>query len=171
MSMMFKGKFVVLALVLLTAVVGALFVTLGPKALKTSPGVFHLGIRYADELSMDFTRHPKGGPGARLQIFDAEGRQVLEQLDLPIGRNLIPLNREQLIEGADYLLQIDAEAYTSLYIPATLSGRSLNPAPERTMEWINRGWLEADSADPKHRDYRFQANQLGVRLYPNDLSL
>lgn len=152
--MMFKGKLVVLALVLLTAVVGALFVTLGPKALKTSPGVLHLGIRYADERSMDFTRHPKGGPGARLKILDAKGKQVLEQRDMQIGRNLIPIDRERLIEGADYLLQIDAEGYKGLSIPATLSGRSLNPAPQ------------ISPSSQEHRDYSFESNLLGVRLYP-----
>lgn len=168
MSMMFTGKFVVLTLVLLTAVVGALFVSLGPKALKTSPGVFHLGIRYADERSIEFTRHPKGGPGARLQIFDAKGHRVLEQKALQIGRNLIPLDRERLIDGADYLLQIDAKGYKGLCIPATLSGRSMNPASEHAMKWIARGWPDVNSTASEHRDYRFQANQLGVRLYPSD---
>lgn len=171
MSMMFNGKFVVLSLVLLTAAVGALFVGLGPKALKTSPGVFHLGIRYADELSVDFTRHPKGGPGARLQIFDTEGRQVLEQGAMRIGRNLIPLDRERLIEHADYLLQIDAEGYQRLCIPATLSGRNLQPAPEQSIKWVSLGWNHANSDSPERSDYRFEANLLGVRLYPNDTDL
>ena len=118
--MMFKGKFVVLALLFLTGGVGALFIALGPKALKTSPGVFHLGIRYADELTMDFTQHPKGGPGARLQIFDSEGKRVLEQGAMQIGRNLIPLDRKQLIDGNDFLLQIHADGYRPLYIPANI---------------------------------------------------
>ena len=52
MSMMFNGKFVVLSLFVLTGIVGALFVYIGPKALQTNPGVFHLGIRYADEYGM-----------------------------------------------------------------------------------------------------------------------
>ena len=168
--MMFKGKFVVLALLFLTGGVGALFIALGPNALKTSPGVFHLGIRYADELTMDFTQHPKGGPGARLQIFDSEGKRVLEQGAMQIGRNLIPLDRKQLIDGNDFLLQIHADGYRPLYIPATLSGRSLYPAPEDETQWIARGWQEIDSEDPEHRDYRFQANLLGVRLYPDDSS-
>ena len=170
MSMMFKGKFVVLALILLTVGVGALFITLGPKALKTSPGVFHLGIRYADELTMDFTQYPKGGPGALLQIFDIQGKRVLKQGALHIGRNLIPLDREQLENGEDFLLQIHADGYIPLYIPATLSGRSLNPAPDDAAQWIARGWHGINADIPVHQDYSFQANLLGVRLYPNDTS-
>ena len=76
MSMMFNGKFVVLSLFVLTGIVGALFVYIGPKALQTNPGVFHLGIRYADEFSMEFTRHPKGGPGALLEIIDSMGQTI-----------------------------------------------------------------------------------------------
>lgn len=167
--MMFKGKFVVLALVILTGSVGALFITLGPKALKTSPGVFHLGIRYADELTINFTKYPKGGPGARLQIFDIEGKRVLDQGSMQIGRNLIPLDREQLIDGEDFLIQIHADGYRPLYIPATLSGRSLNPAPDDAAQWIRRGWHEIDPDNPEHLDYSFQSNLLGVRLYPKDI--
>ena len=47
--MIIRGKYVVFSLMLLTTIVGALFVYLGPKTLKTSPGVLHLGVRYSDE--------------------------------------------------------------------------------------------------------------------------
>ena len=67
--MMFSGKFVVFSLIVLTGIVGALFIYMGPKALQTNPGVFHIGIRYADEFGIEFTRYPKGGPGATLEIL------------------------------------------------------------------------------------------------------
>ena len=164
---MIKGKFVVLILIFLTAIVGTLFILIGPNVLDRSPGVFHLGIRYADELTVDFTKHPKGGPGAYLQIFDSNGKRVLKQGAMQIGRNLIPLDLEHLIDGEDFLLQIHANNYRPLYIPATLSGRSLNPAPEDTAQWIERGWHGIDPDKPERSDYHFESNLLGVRLYPN----
>ena len=59
MSMIFNGKFIVICLFLATSCIGFMFIRLGPTALKSSPGVFHLGIRYADETSISFTKYPK----------------------------------------------------------------------------------------------------------------
>ena len=103
--MLFSGKFIVFALIVLTGVVGALFIFMGPKALQTNPGVFHLGIRYADEFGIEFTRYPKGGPGAVLEIIDSKG-QIVERFDgLVMGRNLIPIDTNKFQENT-YRLKI-----------------------------------------------------------------
>ena len=97
--MMFSGKFVVFSLIVLTGIVGALFIYMGPKALQTNPGVFHIGIRYADEFGIEFTRYPKGGPGATLEIINSEGELIGRFDKLVMGRNLIPIDSTQYSAG------------------------------------------------------------------------
>ncbi len=159
MSMMFNGKFVVLSLFVLTGIVGALFVYIGPKALQTNPGVFHLGIRYADEFGMEFTRHPKGGPGALLEIIDSLGQTIERFEGLVIGRNLIPIDASRLSQDS-YLLRVSANGYHQQVIPAKLINKTLSP----TMDSMT---LNEDSESIEDfYDFTFKDNLLGIRLYP-----
>ena len=159
MSMLFNGKFVVFSLFLLTCIVGALFIYIGPKALQTNPGVFHLGIRYADEFGMEFTRYPKGGPGALLEIIDSKG-QIIEEFDgLVIGRNLIPIDSSKFTEDS-YLLQVSASDYYTQKIPAKLAKKTLSPTTDSITLNKNSESIEG------FYDFTFTDNLLGIRLYP-----
>ncbi|MFP4069288.1 MAG: hypothetical protein ACLFVC_03820, partial [Opitutales bacterium] len=140
---------VVLGLLLLTGVVGSLFMLLGPKALETNPGVLHVGVRYLDERSMAFTRHPKGGPGARLDFVAPDGSVPYSHEALKIGRNLVPIGPEQLPPGP-YTARLSAPGYRSVELPVVIEGRMLNPAPK------------AELPPHSHADY----NMLGVRFQP-----
>lgn len=159
--MMFSGKFVVFSLIVLTGIVGALFIYMGPKALQTNPGVFHLGIRYADEFGIEFTRYPKGGPGATLEIINSEGELIGRFDKLLMGRNLIPIDigSTQYTEG-DYMLRISANDYQIQCIPAQLEHKTFLPifdAPTLNQENRNKS---------TYYDFSFRDNLLGVRLYP-----
>ena len=159
MSMMFSGKFVVFALIILTGVVGALFIYIGPKALETNPGVFHLGIRYADEFGIEFTRYPKGGPGAVLEIINSKG-EIIEQFEgLVMGRNLIPIDSTKFPES-NYRLKISANDYHSQIIPAQLENKTFLPTADATT--LNQS---LDNPNAVY-DFSFRDNLLGVRLYP-----
>ena len=127
MSMIFKGKIIVFTLFLLTAVMGALFIYFGPKAIETNPGVLHLGIRYSDEFSVDFSRFPKGGPGAVLEIFDAKEQLIDRYENLPMGRNLIPISIGKF-KNQRYTLKISAHSYESIMIKANNEERVFRPA-------------------------------------------
>lgn len=157
--MMFKGKYVVFALFLLTGIVGALFIYIGPKALQTNPGVFHLGIRYADEFGMEFTRYPKGGPGATLEIVDKGGKLIEQFKGLVIGRNLIPIDSSKLTED-EYLLRVLATDYHTQTIPAKLKNKTFSPMVDAIT--LNEG---SDSIESFY-DFTFDDNLLGIRLYP-----
>lgn len=157
--MMFSGKFVVFSLIVLTGIVGALFIYMGPKALQTNPGVFHIGIRYADEFGIEFTRYPKGGPGATLEIISSEGELIGRFDKLVMGRNLIPIDSTQYSAG-NYLLRISANDYQVQSIPAQLEHKTF--APTSHASTLNQ---ENDNKDIYY-DFSFRDNLLGVRLYP-----
>jgi hypothetical protein len=159
MSMMFSGKFVVFALIILTSVVGALFIYMGPKALKTNPGVFHLGIRYADEFGIEFTRYPKGGPGAVLEIINSKGQSIERFEGLVMGRNLIPIDGTKFPDKT-YSLKISANDYHAQIIPAQLENKTFSPTADAAT-------LNESLDDPNaNYDFSFRDNLLGVRLYP-----
>ena len=157
--MMFSGKFIVFLLIVLTGIVGALFIYIGPKALQTNPGVFHLGIRYADEFGIEFTRYPKGGPGATLEIISSKGELIGRFDKLIIGRNLIPIDSTQYSAG-NYLLRISANDYQLQSIPAQLENKTFSPTSDA--QTLNQ---ENNSQDIYY-DFSFRDNLLGVRLYP-----
>ena len=142
-----KGKYVVLILILLTGSIGALFIALGPEATAKNPGVLHVGLRYSDEMSMAFTQHPKGGPGATLEFLDANGKKIYQFENLKTGRNLVPIGPEFLPTGP-YTARISAPGYHSRTLPVIIEGRMLNPPKDATF-------------DPgTHADY----NMIGARL-------
>ncbi|WP_269523548.1 hypothetical protein [Coraliomargarita parva] len=122
-----KGKYVALALLLLTGIVGALFIYLGPRATAKSPGVLHVGIRYADEFTLSFARYDKSGPGARIEFIDTYGRTVYAFEPLRIGRNLVPIEPENLPSGT-YTARVSAPGYSSVDLQVVVEGRMLNPA-------------------------------------------
>ena len=156
---MFNGKYIVFSLFVLTGIVGALFIYMGPKALQTNPGVFHLGVRYADEFGVEFTRYPKGGPGATLEIISSKGELVGRFDKLVMGRNLIPIDSTQYVAG-NYLLRVSATDYQVQSIPAQLEHKTFSPtsdAPTLNQENDNTG---------TYYDFSFRDNLLGVRLYP-----
>ena len=157
--MMFSGKFVVFSLIVLTGIVGALFIYMGPKALQTNPGVFHIGIRYADEFGIEFTRYPKGGPGATLEIISSEGELVGRFDKLVMGRNLIPIDSTQYSVG-NYLLRISANEYQVQRIPAQLEHKTFSPT-------FDASTLNQENGNKDiYYDFSFRDNLLGVRLYP-----
>lgn len=157
--MMFSGKFVVFALIILTGVVGALFIYIGPKALETNPGVFHLGIRYADEFGIEFTRYPKGGPGAVLEIINSKGETIEQFEGLVMGRNLIPIDSTKFLEN-NYRLKLSANDYHTQIIPAQLKNKTFSPTADAAT-------LNQSLDDPNaNYDFNFRDNLLGVRLYP-----
>ncbi|PDH29102.1 MAG: hypothetical protein CNE95_05250 [Puniceicoccaceae bacterium MED-G30] len=121
-----KGNLVVLALLILTGSVGALFILLGPNATERSPGVLHIGIRYDDEAAMRFARYGKNGPGARLDFINAEGQPVYFVEKLNIGRNLVPIGPAKLPNGS-YVARLQAPGYKPVDIPVMTEGRMLHP--------------------------------------------
>ena len=161
---MASGKLIVLALIILTGVVGAMFIYIGPKALQTNPGVFHLGIRYADEFGIEFTRYPKGGPGAVLEIIDSNS-QIVDRFDgLVMGRNLIPIDTTKFQENT-YFLKISSNDYYSQIIPANLKNKTFSPTTD-AIELNND-----QSVSDTYFDFSFRDNLLGVRLYPLECSV
>ena len=157
--MMFSGKFIVFSLIVLTAIVGALFIYIGPKALQTNPGVFHLGIRYADEFGIEFTRYPKGGPGATLEIISSKGELIGRFDRLVMGRNLIPIDSKQYNSGK-YFLKISAKDYHLQIIPALLENKTFSPLLD------SKTLNEKNDNKGTFYDFSFRDNLLGVRLYP-----
>lgn len=144
-----KGKYIVFILVALTGIVGGLFIVLGPEATEKNPGVLHVGIRYSDEMSMAFTRYPKGGPGATIRFLDASGQVAYEFENLKTGRNLVPIGPDRIPEGL-YTAEISADGYLPRQLPVVVEGRMLNPPKD------------ADYEIGTHADY----NMVGVRLEP-----
>jgi len=144
-----KGYYVAIALVILTGVVGMMFIVLGPQATEKSPGVLHVGVRYVDENSIAFSRFPKSGPGALLEFIDATGAVVYQVADLKIGRNLVPIETEDLPSGG-YTARLSAPEYESVELNVVVEGRMLNPAQD------------AQFTNDSRADY----NMLGVRFRP-----
>ena len=156
---MFNGKYIVFSLFGLTGIVGALFIYMGPKALQTNPGVFHLGVRYADEFGVEFTRYPKGGPGATLEIICSKGKLVGRFDKLVMGRNLIPIDSTQYVAG-NYLLRVSATDYQVQSIPAQLEHKTFSPTSDAPT--LN----QENDITGTYYDFSFRDNLLGVRLYP-----
>jgi hypothetical protein len=143
-----KGGLVVALLLVLTGMVGTLFIVLGPQATEKSPGVVHIGVRYTDERSLAFNQFGKTGPGARIEIVSPQGDIVYTHENLQIGRNLMPL---QGIEGGEYIARLTAPGYQAREIPIIIEGRMIQPPKDMELE---RGSLA---------DY----NMIGVRFEPN----
>ncbi|MGB0272608.1 MAG: hypothetical protein ACPGCS_02880 [Opitutales bacterium] len=144
-----KGNRVVATLLLLTGFVGALFIILGPKATEKSPGILHVGIRYADERSIEFTRYSQGGPGARIEFITTDGESVYQMDGLKIGRNLVPIETSDL-PSADYIARLSAPDYQSVQFKVSIDGRMLNAA---------KGF-------EGQADIRVDYNMIGVRFKP-----
>jgi hypothetical protein len=142
-----KGPLVVGILLALTAVVGTLFMTLGPQATERSPGVLHVGVRYANEMSFEFNQYGKTGPGARIELADSAGSIVFTFDDLSIGRNLVPL---QDVPSGPYTARLSAPGYETRELPVVVEGRMLNPQKDAVLP------------DGTIADY----NMLGVRFEP-----
>lgn len=143
----FKGKYAVISLVVLTGLVGTLFIVMGPQATEKSPGVLHVGVRYLDESSIRFSQYPKSGPGAVIEFIDTEGQVVYQFENLKIGRNLVPIEPDNIPSG-NYTARISAQDYQTVELPVVIEGRMLNPPQDATFP-LNT-----------HADY----NMIGVRF-------
>lgn len=126
-----RGRFVVLILFGLTAVVGTLFMTLGPEATERSPGVLHVGVRYANEMSFEFNQYGKTGPGAMIELVGPNGTITFAFEGLKIGRNLVPL---QNIPSGPYTARLSAPGYRTREVPVIVEGRMLNPPRDANLE-------------------------------------
>jgi hypothetical protein len=141
------GKYVAIGLVVFTAIVGSLFIYLGPKATEKTPGILHVGIRYANEHTMEFTQYGKTGPGALIEFIAPDGSIPHSVERLAIGRNLVPISN--LSEGT-YTVRLSAEGFLTVEVPMIAEGRMLNPPKDATF------------AEGTHADY----NMIGVRFEP-----
>ncbi len=119
-----KGGLVVALLLLLTGIVGTLFILLGPQATEKSPGVIHIGVRYANERSLEFNQYGKNGPGATIEIVAADGKVAYTHENLQIGRNLMPLKD---IPNGHYTARLSAPGYETRELPIIIEGRMINP--------------------------------------------
>ncbi|MDQ8195751.1 hypothetical protein QEH59_15065 [Coraliomargarita sp. SDUM461004] len=140
-----KGPIVVVALLVLTAIVGSLFITLGPKATEKAPGVVHVGVRYANEMSLAFNQYGSRGPGATIELVAPDGTLAYSMDNLRIGRNLMPL--KNIANGA-YTARLSAPGYQTRDIPIIVDGRMINPPKN------------AQFTKGTHADY----NMIGVRF-------
>ena len=141
------GKYVAFGLIIFTAIVGSLFIYLGPKATEKTPGILHVGIRYANEHTIEFTQYSKTGPGARIEFIAPDG-SIRHAVDhLAMGRNLVPISN--LTDGT-YTVRLSSDDFLSVEMPMILEGRMLNP-PENAI-----------FAEGTHADY----NMIGVRFAP-----
>ena len=142
-----QGKYVAFGLIILTAIVGSLFIYLGPKATEKTPGILHVGIRYANENTIAFTRYSKTGPGARIEFIAPDG-DVADSVDnLKIGRNLVPIGA---LNDGPYRARLSAPDFLSVEIPVIVQGRMLNPPTAATFP------------EGCHADF----NMIGVRFQP-----
>lgn len=119
-----RGRFVVVLLLVLTGVVGTLFIALGPQATERSPGVLHVGVRYSNEMSIEFNQFGKTGPGALIELVAPDGEVAFTFENLNIGRNLVPL---QNVPNGPYTARLSAPGYGSREVPVIVEGRMLNP--------------------------------------------
>lgn len=125
------GIYIVICLITLTAIVGSLFIYLGPRATEKSPGVLHVGIRYSNENTVDFLRYGKQGPGARIEFIDSDGHIDYFVDNLSTGRNLVPI--KNLTDGP-YTIRLTAKGFRSIELPMIASGRMLNPPQNAQFE-------------------------------------
>ncbi|TVP80081.1 MAG: hypothetical protein EA353_04695 [Puniceicoccaceae bacterium] len=126
-----RGRWVVVLLLVLTGIVGSLFMALGPQATERSPGVVHVGVRYANEMSIEFNQHGRSGPGAMIELVAPEGGVVYTFENLQIGRNLMPL---QDIPDGPYTARLSAPGYHPRELPIIVEGRMINPPRDATLE-------------------------------------
>ena len=139
------GAYIVICLVILTGIVGSMFIYLGPKATEKSPGVLHVGIRYSNENTIDFLRYGKKGPGARIEFIAEDGSIPYSVENLSISRNLVPI--KNLTDGA-YTVRFSADGFRNIEIPMIAEGRMLNPP------------MDIEFKSGTYADY----NMIGVRL-------
>ena len=126
-----KGGLVVALLLLLTGIVGTLFIVLGPQATEKSPGVIHIGVRYANERSLEFNQYGKSGPGATIEIVASDGKVAYTHEKLQIGRNLMPLKD---IPNGQYTARLSAPGYVSREVPIIVEGRMINPPKDAKLD-------------------------------------
>ena len=138
---------IVIGLLLLTSIVGSLFIYLGPKATEKSPGILHVGIRYANENTMEFAQYGKKGPGGRIEFIAPDGSIPYFVNDLVIGRNLVPII--DLTDGP-YTARLSANGFRTVEIPMIVQGRMLNPPQDIQFK------------QGTHADY----NMIGIRFEP-----
>ncbi len=141
------GKYVAIGLVVFTAIVGSLFIYLGPKATEKTPGILHVGIRYANEHMIEFTKYPKRGPSAKIEFIAADGTTPHTVERLAMGRNLVPISN--LTDGT-YTIRLSADDYLAVELVMLAEGRMLNPPKDAVF------------AEGTHADY----NMIGVRFQP-----
>jgi len=127
----FRGGLVVALLLLLTGIVGTLFIVLGPQATEKSPGVIHIGVRYANERSLEFNQYGKNGPGATIEIVAPDGKVAYTHEQLQIGRNLMPLKD---IPNGHYIARLSAPGYVSRELPIIVEGRMINPPKDAKLD-------------------------------------
>lgn len=125
------GAYIVICLITLTAIVGGMFIYLGPKATEKAPGVLHVGIRYSNENTIDFLRYGKEGPGARIEFIADDGSIPYSVDNLAISRNLVPI--KNLNDGL-YTVRLSAEGFNSIELTMIAQGRMLNPPPNAQFE-------------------------------------
>ncbi|MEC7274131.1 MAG: hypothetical protein VXU48_02690 [Verrucomicrobiota bacterium] len=126
-----KGGLVVTLLLILTALVGSLFIFLGPKATERSPGVVHIGVRYANERSFEFNQYGKNGPGATIELVAADSKVAYTYSNLRIGRNLMPLKD---VADGPYIAKLSAPGYHTREVPIIVEGRMINPPKGAQLE-------------------------------------
>jgi hypothetical protein len=119
-----KGRYVVLLILALTAVVGTFFIYVGPKATEKTPGIVHVGIRYLNEQTIEFLKYGKKGPPATIELVNESGEVAYTMNDLRLGRNLMPL--EELPSGP-YTVRASSEDFQTVEVPVIVEGRMLNP--------------------------------------------
>ena len=144
-ELVIPGAYIVVCLILLTGIVGSMFIYLGPRATEKSPGVLHVGIRYSNENTIDFLRYGKKGPGARIEFVAGDGSIPYTVDNLSISRNLVPIKN---LSDGPYTVRLSAEGFRSIEIPMVAEGRMLNPPKDIQFE------------PGTYADY----NMIGVRL-------
>ncbi len=125
------GIYVIVSLLALTAIVGSLFIYLGPKATEKSPGVLHVGIRFSNENTLGFSRYGKEGPGARIEFINTDEIIDYSVENLSLGRNLVPI--KNLIDG-QYAVRLSADGFRTIELKMIAQGRMLNPPENAQLE-------------------------------------
>ncbi len=143
------GKYVAIGLLILTSIVGGLFIYMGPRAIRKTPGIVHVGIRYSNEMSMAFTQYPSGGPGAKIEFIAPDSTVAYTFEGLKIGRNLVPIG-PRILPSGPYTARLSAPGFRTAEVPVIIEGRMLNPPKD------------AEFAPGTHADY----NMVGVRFEP-----
>lgn len=148
------GAYIVVCLIVLTGIVGSMFIYLGPKATEKSPGVLHVGIRYSNENTIDFLRYGKKGPGAQIDFIASDGSIPYSVNNLTIGRNLVPI--KNLTDGT-YTVRLSAEGFQTIELTMVAQGRMLNPPKDAQFE-------PGTFADYNMIGVRFEKIETGVTL-------